>query len=98
MTLIACVQDRLIAAGKYSCLRIGFDASRRPVFLRRQDNLREVTLMIDETVLINAIAHEVTQPLTAMMANAVAGLRWLDRSTPDLDEAKTAFNRIVADA
>jgi len=54
--------------------------------------------MIDETVLINAIAHEVTQPLTAMMANAAAGLRWLDRSTPDLDEAKTAFNRIVADA
>jgi hypothetical protein len=51
----------------------------------------------DETVLSNAIAHEVTQPLTAMMANAAAGLRWLDRATPDLDEAKTAFNQIVAD-
>jgi signal transduction histidine kinase len=47
-------------------------------------------------VLSNAIAHEVTQPLTAMMANAAAGLRWLDGATPDLDEAKTAFNQIVA--
>ena len=44
--------------------------------------------MIDETVLINAIAHEVTQPLTAMMANAAAGLRWLDRSTPDLERRR----------
>ncbi|MFM0003718.1 histidine kinase dimerization/phospho-acceptor domain-containing protein [Paraburkholderia dipogonis] len=50
----------------------------------------------DETVLSDAIAHEVTQPLTAMMANAAAGLRWLDGATPDLDEAKTAFNQIVA--
>jgi len=53
--------------------------------------------MTGETVLSNAIAHEGTQPLTAIMANAVAGLRWLDRTTPELDEAKTAFSRIVAD-
>lgn len=53
--------------------------------------------MIDETVLSNAIAREVTQPLTAMMANAAAGLRWLDRTTPDLDEARTALSQIVAD-
>jgi C4-dicarboxylate-specific signal transduction histidine kinase len=53
--------------------------------------------MKDESVLSNAIAHEVTEPLTAMMANAAAGLRWLERATPDLDEAKTAFHQIVAD-
>jgi signal transduction histidine kinase len=32
-----------------------------------------------------------------MITNADAGLRWLDRSTPDLDEAKAAFEQIVAD-
>ena len=43
------------------------------------------------------IAHEVKQPLTGMITNADAGLRWLDRAMPDLDEAKAAFKQIVAD-
>src|SRR6266446_9785412 len=43
------------------------------------------------------IAHEVKQPLSGMIANADAGLRWLDRSTPDLDRAKASFKLIVAD-
>jgi signal transduction histidine kinase len=43
------------------------------------------------------IAHEVKQPLSGMITNADAGLRLLDRSTPDLDEAKAAFKQIVAD-
>src|SRR3982075_813258 len=32
-----------------------------------------------------------------MITNADAGLRWLDRAMPDLDEAKAAFKQIVAD-
>jgi C4-dicarboxylate-specific signal transduction histidine kinase len=32
-----------------------------------------------------------------MITNADAGLRWLDRAMPDLDEAKAAFKHIVAD-
>jgi signal transduction histidine kinase len=32
-----------------------------------------------------------------MVANADAGLRWLDRAMPNLDEAKAAFKGIVAD-
>jgi C4-dicarboxylate-specific signal transduction histidine kinase len=43
------------------------------------------------------IAHEVKQPLSGMITNADAGLRWLDRPMPDLDEAKAAFKQIVAD-
>ncbi len=43
------------------------------------------------------IAHEVNQPLSGMVTNADACLRWLDRSTPDLGEAKAAVKRIVAD-
>lgn len=44
-----------------------------------------------------AIAHEVSQPLTGMLANAGAGLRWLDRDAPDIAEARAALERIVAD-
>src|SRR6202165_1357910 len=43
------------------------------------------------------IAHEVKQPLTGMITNADAGLRWLDRSRPDLDQAKASCEQIVAD-
>ena len=43
------------------------------------------------------IAHEVKQPLSGMITSADAGLRFLDRSQPDLDEAKEAFKQVVAD-
>jgi signal transduction histidine kinase len=45
-----------------------------------------------------SIAHEVNQPLAAVVANAEACLRWLDRGTPDLDEARRSVERIVKDA
>lgn len=41
------------------------------------------------------IAHEVNQPLGSMVTNANAGLRWLDKPQPALDEAKAAMRRIV---
>jgi signal transduction histidine kinase len=42
-----------------------------------------------------SIAHEVSQPIAAMVTNANAGLRWLTNATPDLDEALAAFGRVV---
>jgi PAS domain S-box-containing protein len=42
-----------------------------------------------------SIAHEIRQPLTAIMANASAGLRWLKRSDPDLARAKSNLDDIV---
>jgi signal transduction histidine kinase len=43
------------------------------------------------------IAHEVKQPLAAMITRSDTGYRWLDRATPDLDEAKAEFRHIAAD-
>lgn len=45
-----------------------------------------------------AIAHEVNQPLTGVLNNAGACLRWLNRPEPDLDEARDALQRITRDA
>jgi PAS domain S-box-containing protein len=42
-----------------------------------------------------SIAHELSQPLTSVLANAQAALRWLSISPPDLTEAVTALERIV---
>jgi signal transduction histidine kinase len=57
---------------------------------------REARLMTGDAVAAS-IAHEVRQPLTAMVTTADAGLRFLERSAPNLDRAKEAFRRIVSD-
>jgi C4-dicarboxylate-specific signal transduction histidine kinase len=57
---------------------------------------REARLMTGDAVAAS-IAHEVRQPLTAMVTTADAGLRFLDRVTPNLDKAKEAFRNIAAD-
>src|SRR6478736_4698638 len=44
-----------------------------------------------------SIAHEVSQPLGAIAANAAAGLRFLDRENPDLGEARDTLRRIIMD-
>jgi len=66
----------------------------RAVFAQRRE--REARLMTGDAVAAT-IAHEVKQPLSGMITNADAGLRWLDRPMPDLDEAKAAFKQIAAD-
>jgi signal transduction histidine kinase len=57
---------------------------------------REARLMTGDAVAAS-IAHEVKQPLTAMVTSADAGFRFLDRSTPNLGRAKEAFKLIAAD-
>jgi signal transduction histidine kinase len=62
----------------------------------RERREREARRMTGDMVAA-AIAHEVKQPLTAMVTSADAGFRFLDRATPNLDRAKDAFKRVVAD-
>ena len=45
-----------------------------------------------------SIAHELNQPLAAITTNGHASLRWLAREIPDLEEARTAIERMVRDA
>lgn len=42
-----------------------------------------------------SVAHEVSQPLASMVTNADAGLRWLDRPEPDVNETRAALTRVV---
>jgi C4-dicarboxylate-specific signal transduction histidine kinase len=44
-----------------------------------------------------SIAHEVNQPLAAVVANAAACLRWLDRETPDLSAARRSVEWVIND-
>jgi PAS domain S-box-containing protein len=45
-----------------------------------------------------SIAHEIRQPLAAVIASGEAALRWLDRDEPDIGEARDALQQIVDDA
>jgi len=44
-----------------------------------------------------SIAHEVNQPLAALLANAEACQLWLDRGTPNLDGARRSVEWIIKD-
>lgn len=57
---------------------------------------REARLMTGDAVAAS-IAHELRQPLTAMVTTADAGLRFLDRPVPNLDKAKEALRQISGD-
>jgi PAS domain S-box-containing protein len=45
-----------------------------------------------------SIAHEINQPLAAIAARGETGLRWLDRSDPNITEALKLTKHMVADA
>jgi C4-dicarboxylate-specific signal transduction histidine kinase len=45
-----------------------------------------------------SIAHEVNQPLAAIVTNGNACLRWLGSDTPNLSEGRQAVQRIIKDS
>ena len=47
--------------------------------------------------LMASIAHEVNQPLAALVANANAAVRWLEWQEPQTEKARQALSRIVRD-
>jgi PAS domain S-box-containing protein len=59
--------------------------------------LAHVTRITALGELTASIAHEVNQPLAAVVANAEACLRWLDRETPDLAAARRSAEWVISD-
>jgi PAS domain S-box-containing protein len=62
-----------------------------------QAALAHVTRVTTLGELTASIAHEVNQPLAAVVANGEACLRWLDRKTPDLDAARRSVEWVIND-
>ncbi len=65
---------------------------------RSQAELARVGRLTTMGELVASIAHEINQPLAAILANGDAGLRWLNRDQPDLDEVRNAVSRMTQDA
>jgi len=64
---------------------------------KTQAELAHVARVATMGELTSSIAHEVNQPLAAIVTNGNACLRWLSNSTPNVDEAKQSVSRIVRD-
>jgi signal transduction histidine kinase len=64
---------------------------------RMQAELTRVARLTTMGRLAASMAHEIKQPLAAIVANGNAGLRWLARTPPNFDEAREALDQIVKD-
>ncbi len=80
---------------------VGRDVTeRRESEARLRETQRELAQVARRTTLAAmtaSIAHEVNQPLAAIVANAGVSLRWLAAAEPDLAEVRSALKRIVED-
>jgi PAS domain S-box-containing protein len=63
-----------------------------------REELTRVARMTTLGELTASIAHEVNQPLSGIMTNAQACLRWLDREHPNLDEVRGSVEWIIRDS
>lgn len=87
--------------GLYASLaRSNMTLQAERLMLRRavqaQNREREARLMTGDAISA-ALAHEVKQPLSAMIIRADTCFRWLNSSPADLDKTKAALQRIAAD-
>jgi signal transduction histidine kinase/HAMP domain-containing protein len=71
---------------------------------RSEDHLRETRVKLARASRIAtvaelsaSIAHELNQPLTSVVANAQAALRWLLSNPPNIPETMTSIERVLRD-
>ena len=77
------------------------EAARRDAEERAHDSLAELARaarLVSLGAFAASVAHEVNQPMAAIMANGEAALRWLAKDTPNLEETRAALQRLIRDA
>ena len=92
-------QDLLAMMGTVGS-QIGQFAERKraeSALQRAQAELAHVTRVITMGELTASIAHEVNQPLGAMITSAASCARWLAAEPPNMEKALRALERIVND-
>jgi PAS domain S-box-containing protein len=80
------------------CHDIDDQVHAEEALLRASDRLNKVTQAASLAELSASIAHEVNQPLAAIVANSHACQRWLTADPPNVGRAKITADRIIRDA
>jgi PAS domain S-box-containing protein len=83
------IQDRKQAESEL------IESERR--FREAQMELAHASRVVTMGQFTASIAHEVNQPLAALLTNAETALRWLARQPPDLEKAKPSIERLIND-
>jgi signal transduction histidine kinase/ABC-type uncharacterized transport system substrate-binding protein len=78
-------------------LGVSVDATARNDLRRKQQELEHVTRVSTMGEIAASLAHELSQPLTAILSNAQAGLRFFERGDPDLAEIRGILHDVIAD-
>jgi PAS domain S-box-containing protein len=65
---------------------------------KAQAELSHVARIMTLGELTASIAHEINQPLAAIMTNGEAGLRWLGREPPNNDAVGTSLEKMIGNA
>jgi two-component system sensor kinase FixL len=74
---------------------IGTDITDRKRAEEAQENLAHASRLAVVGELTAMVAHEINQPLTAILHNAEAGVKFLNLSKPPLDEIKSILTDIM---
>jgi PAS domain S-box-containing protein len=80
------------------CLDIDDQMRAEDALRRSSDKLAQATRSASLAELSASIAHEVNQPLAAIVAHADACHRWLSAAPPNIERAMIATERITRDA
>lgn len=70
---------------------------REKALLRTQSELARLSRAMGMGELTVSIAHEVNQPLTAVVTHGYACLEWLSADPPNIDRARQTTERIIQD-
>jgi signal transduction histidine kinase len=72
-------------------------SERTAELMKTQADLAHLSQVMSMGELAASIAHEISQPLTAVVANGHACVEWLSASPPNLDKARQTAARIIQD-
>lgn len=94
------VHARDFTSGMYFGLVIDITESKKAeqALLVAQSELARMSQLTTMGAMAASLAHEINQPMAAIVTQAQAGIRWLSRATPDFEEATTSFRRIIESA
>ena len=62
-----------------------------------QSELGRLARLTTVDAMAASIAHELNQPLASIVANGNAGLHWLNRPEPNVEEARSAFECVASE-
>ena len=88
-------------SGSLECMGAVADITERELaelkIRQMQAELAHMTRVLTVGEMTASIAHEISQPLAAIVTNGTAGLRWLGGDSPDLEQTSQAIRRMIRD-